>query len=347
MQLLTDILARIDRGERLALCVVVESRGSTPQKRGATMLVAETGQTVGTLGGGCVEAEARVRALRLLQANANGLLEFKLTTDYGWDDGLACGGTMRVAVVTIASTAFGSSKPGVHTPGPEGSGAPDANTNDAAAGARGIHPGLCIAHQLRLASDEVHAGRSASISLVVPDEAGVTHTFTHEFHPAPTLLIAGAGHIAGALASIAPSLDFDVVVIDDRVDHLTESRFPRARRVVGDIERELRAFPITPQTHVVIVTRGHQHDAAALSAVVESPARYVGLIGSKRKVHVILQSLRERGVAEEHLDRVHTPIGLDLGAITPGEIAVSIAAELVAVRRGKSTDTVKSMRWRA
>lgn len=306
---LTDILLRIDRGERLAMCVVVDALGSTPQKRGATMLVLEAGQTVGTLGGGCVEAEARVRALRLLSRNAHGLLEFRLNTDYGWDDGLACGGTMRVAVVALS----------------------------------GASP---VVDQLRRARDARFVNQTASITITVPDESGAEQTFTHELHPTPTLLIAGAGHIAAALASIAPSLDFDAVVIDDRADFITEARFPRARRIVGEIERELRGFPITAHTYIVIVTRGHQHDAAALGAVVGSPARYIGLIGSKRKVHVILQKLREQGLSDGQLDRVHTPIGLDLGAITPGEIAISIAAELVAVRRGKSTDGVKSMRWR-
>jgi xanthine dehydrogenase accessory factor len=317
--LLDELLLRVDRGERVALCVVVSTRGSTPQKAGSAMLVTETGQTLGTLGGGCVEAEARVRALRLMHARSDGLLDFKLTTDYGWDDGLACGGSMRVAVTTLDADRQ----------------APDTARQE-------LWP-----PDLRGAREALRAGQSASITLHVPDDAGTVHSFEQVLHPAPTLLIAGAGHIAAALAGVARTIDFDVAVIDDRADHLTEARFPSAQRLVGDIERSLRAFPITAHTHVVIVTRGHQHDAAALGAVVSSPARYVGLIGSKRKVQVILQRLRDEGVSEVHLDRVHTPIGLDIGAVTPGEIALSIAAELVAVRRGVGTDAVKSMRWRA
>ncbi|MGN6625981.1 MAG: XdhC family protein, partial [Tepidisphaeraceae bacterium] len=157
--------------------------------------------------------------------------------------------------------------------------------------------------------------------------------FEETLMPAPPLLIAGAGHVAEALASLASTLGFAVTVFDDRADALTERRFPRAKRVVGTIDLELARHAIGGHTFIVVVTRGHHRDAAALASVIQSPARYIGMIGSKRKVRTILGSLAEQGVDRETLARVHAPIGLEIGAVSVEEIAVSIAAELIAVRR--------------
>ena len=293
LDLLHELLRRVDAGEAVGACVVAHTRGSTPQKAGALMLVLADGRTLGTLGGGCVEAEVRTRALRLMLAGESRLMTFKLDDDYGWDDGLVCGGTMRIAVETVTS--------------PE---------------------------RWRGVAEALAAGQAATLQMTVPGEGGEAVAVAHEVAPAPRLVIAGAGHVGGALAALAKGLEFDLTVIDDRPDYLSAERFPGATLVGGDIERELRRLPLGPHSYVVIVTRGHRHDAAALAAVVSSPAKYVGLIGSKRKLATILQRLRDGGVPREDLARVHSPVGLDIGAVTPAEIAVSIAAELVAVRRG-------------
>lgn len=296
IELLDEILRRSAAGEPVAVCTVVRTRGSTPQKAGAVMLVLRDGGTLGTIGGGCVEAEVRTRALERLSTQEDALLGFKLDHDLGWDDGLVCGGTMDVAVQVIASA---------ESAGP------------------------CATVRELIA-----AGREAAVSVTVPDEHGTPQTFTRTIDPVPTLLIAGAGHVGAALAEAMCGCGFDVVVIDDRGDLASAQRFPGAKQlIVGEIETELARFPITPHTYVVIVTRGHRHDGRALAAVVGSPARYLGLIGSKRKVVTIFDELRRQGVPREQLERVHAPIGLDIGAVTPGEIAVSIAAELIAVRR--------------
>ena len=134
--------------------------------------------------------------------------------------------------------------------------------------------------------------------------------------------------------AIAGTVDFDVTVIDDRADLLTAERLPDPiHRSAGDIEEVLRANPIDRNSYVVIVTRGHKHDEAALSAVIDSPARYLGMIGSKSKIRKMYESLKSRSVSEEQLQRVHAPIGLDIGAVTVPEIAVSIAGQLIATRR--------------
>jgi xanthine dehydrogenase accessory factor len=155
--------------------------------------------------------------------------------------------------------------------------------------------------------------------------------------PSPTLLLVGAGHVAMPVAEIAHMCGFQVVIVDDRADMASEERFPRvSERIVADIVESVRAHPVTPHTYVVIVTRGHALDEEALREVIERPAAYIGMIGSRRKVRTIFEHLRQAGVDEPLIDRVHAPIGIDMGSQTPAEIAVSIVGEMVAVRRGQA-----------
>ncbi len=305
---LEQVVGRCDAGERVSLCTVVGARGSTPQASGARMLVLASGQTIGTLGGGCVEAEVRQQALKLLQDNVTQLLTFKLDHDYGWDDGLICGGTMDILVQTLESPASASS--------------------------------------YRDALDSLRRGELARIDLSFPTSAGEHGEYHETIEPPAKLLIVGAGHVAQALAAIATPLDFRVSVLDDRGDCASVERFPAAEtRLVGEIEDELRRYPIDATTYVVIVTRGHRHDGRALAAVIDSPAKYIGLIGSKRKVKTIFDDLLEQGISSEKLLKVHAPIGLELGAVTVPEIAISIAAELIAVRRGRDGQAARPMKF--
>jgi xanthine dehydrogenase accessory factor len=293
---LDELVRRCDAGEAVALCTVVAARGSTPQAAGARMLLLGDGRTVGTLGGGCVEAEVRQQAIKLLLAGESKLLTFKLDHDYGWDDGLICGGAMDISVETLRCADE--------------------------------------AERYRRALDALRRGESAEIE-VVYDVAGAPKSFRETLDPPAKLLIVGAGHVGQALAALATLLQFHVAVLDDRSDCASAARFPTADRHVADIETALRDWPIDAQTYVVIVTRGHRHDGKALAAVIDSPAKYLGLIGSKRKVKTIFADLLAQGAPLEKLLKVHAPIGFEIGAVTVPEIAVSIAAELVAVRRGR------------
>jgi xanthine dehydrogenase accessory factor len=155
--------------------------------------------------------------------------------------------------------------------------------------------------------------------------------------PKPILLIVGGGHVGQALARQAVLIGFDVTVIDDRPDFTNPALFPKeVTTLCGDIAKKVNDFPIARDTYIVIVTRGHKHDAEALKACIHAPAAYIGMIGSKRKVAMIRKSLVESGVAtEDEFDRVFAPIGLDIGAVTVPEIATSIVAQLIAVRREK------------
>lgn len=151
------------------------------------------------------------------------------------------------------------------------------------------------------------------------------------------LLIVGAGHLGRKVGDLGVFLGMDVIVFDDRSDYANKERFPDAREIiVGEVGTELKRFSITPWSYVVIATRGHELDSVALASVIDSPARYIGMIGSKRKKEHIFEHLAAQGIKKELLDRVHAPIGLGIGAQTPEEIAVSIMAEIIAEIRGNS-----------
>ena len=270
------------------------------------MLVLADGQTLGTIGGGCVEAEVRTRALRAIANPSDQLMVFKLDHDHGWDDGLVCGGVMDVAVQVVSTSAR--------------------------------------ARNFTEVRNQLTDGHLAGLQIAVSDEQGQIQHFNIPVQPVPTLVIAGAGHVGAALAAIAAQMDFQVTVIDDRIDFASIARFPHARLQIGTVESELAKIPLNSQTYVVIVTRGHRRDALALASVVRSSAKYIGLIGSQRKIIKIFAELRDQGVSNAQLSRVHAPIGLDIEAVTPAEIAVSIAAELIAVRRGKIYRPVAMMR---
>jgi xanthine dehydrogenase accessory factor len=306
LDLLNQIVDRAVRGEVVAVCALVRTTGSTPQKAGAIMLVLRDGQTIGTIGGGCVEAEVRTRALQQMIDGHDRLLSFDLNHDLGWDDGLVCGGVMDVAVQVVQSAES--------------------------------------ANLYRAARDGVVSGKTVQLQISVPDDRQNLIGFAVPIESSPHLVIAGAGHVGQALAAVAQQMDFAVTVIDDRPDFASSARFPDSKVLVGPVETELAGLKINRQTYVVIVTRGHKRDALALAAVVRSDAHYVGLIGSKRKIVRIFKDLHQQGISAEQLRQVHAPIGLDIGAVTPAEIAVSIAAELIAVRRNSAANPATPMR---
>jgi xanthine dehydrogenase accessory factor len=267
------------------------------------MLVDQGMNTIGTLGGGCVEAEVRKRAFEMLSADEPALLSFGLNSDLGWDDALICGGAMDIVALPI-------------------------QRREQAA-------------PFRRAAEDMAAGKNAAIPLRVRHQNKLLEYRVH-IEAEPTLLIAGAGHVGTALARLAVDLEFKIVVVDDRADFANAERLPQPiEPIAADIEATLRAFAIDAATYVVIVTRGHRHDEHALAAVIESPARYLGMIGSRRKIKTIFDNLKAAGVKPELLERVHSPIGLDINAVTVPELAVSIAAELISIRRADRRKAVE------
>jgi xanthine dehydrogenase accessory factor len=165
---------------------------------------------------------------------------------------------------------------------------------------------------------------------------GETKIFLDVHMPGKTLIIVGAGHIAQKLSSMAKLVDFRVIVLDARPDYATPERFPEADQVVCEHPaRTAEILPLSADSHIVIVTHGHIHDRDTLRSVIGSPARYIGMIGSRQKVQTVIAELAAEGVDAARLARVRAPIGLDLGGQAPGEIAVSILAEIIAESNGK------------
>ncbi|MEK6798080.1 MAG: XdhC family protein [Planctomycetota bacterium] len=299
-------LDELEGGRAVALCAIVETRGSVPQPRGTIVCVDQAARMTGSIGGGCVEADVRRRAHAALASQRDERATFELDHDFGYDDGMICGGSVEVTISILQ-------------PGTDG--------DSLAATVRQLIKGEAATLILRAPPPDRPA-------LMAGAEA--TELCRIALEPQPTALIAGAGHIGRVLAQMVHTLGFRVVVLDDRADHASLKRFPLPIQVViGDIAEMLGGFPINANTYVVIVTRGHKHDERALAAVLDSPAKYIGMIGSRRKVKVTLDDLRRAGANEERLARVHAPIGLSIGSVTAEEIAVSIAAQLVAVRRSE------------
>jgi xanthine dehydrogenase accessory factor len=259
----------LERGEAAALVTIVSTRGSTPQRIGAKMLVFSDGRIVGTIGGGCYENDAFWKAREAITHRKPLLLHYELSDDFAQETGLICGGQMDVYIEPI--------------------------------------------------------------------------------EPSPELYVIGAGHVGFHLARLAHEVGFRVRVVDDREKFANAERFPTATEiVVDDVPAWIERTTIPAHAYTVIVTRGHTNDLEALRALAPRELRYLGLIGSRAKIARIFEALRSDQMPEEHLARVHAPIGLDIGAVTPQEIAVSILAELIAVKHGKfaSRDAAeRSMKW--
>jgi xanthine dehydrogenase accessory factor len=335
-----QLIQALEQDRELILCQVAETRGSTPQKAGAMMVVDPGGGQVGTLGGGCVENEVKQKAMRQLGQTAAALHSFILDHDYAWADGLICGGKM-----VILTQAVRGSEPLAYF-----------RAIDQAMGERdGFTEALIVQPESsqgpalgsRFLFDGKGRVRASWPAGPAPDRL-VSRVLPLDDRPKPKvdggvaflpswprirLLIVGAGHVGQAVARLAAEADFDVWVVDDRQQYANPARFTTAERIlVGPIEEVLASLEITPRTYALIVTRGHGHDQEALYHLAPTPAAYVGLIGSRRKIRLIFEGLRELGVAEADLRRVAAPVGLEIGSQTVVEIAISIVAELIARR---------------
>ena len=217
LPILETLVADADAARPVALCVVVKTEGSAPQVPGAAMLVRADGSTCGTLGGGCVEAEVRTRAFQFMQQGKSALLELDLDHDYGWDDGLICGGQMSVAVMPVTKS----------------------TDLDA----------------FRCAMASAQRREAGSVPVMV-EHAGQRLAYQLHLEVPPTLLIAGAGHVGQAVARFAVELDFHALVVDDRAEYASPARFPPGVECrVGEIAATLRDYPIDGGCYVVIVTR--------------------------------------------------------------------------------------------
>lgn len=346
LETLQKLREALTSNRSVAYCRLVETRGSTPQKAGAMMLVYENGEQEGTLGGGCVEAEVKRNAIAALKSKQSEIATFNLDHDYGWDDGLICGGRMSILIEPLldSSPYFES----LVELADSRQGFTEAIVFDAKKwedhGAVTVPSSLLfdvngqVVSALHAGPDQIEGLAEALSDSLRPiakrprpyAEQGVAFL---PLLPRCRLVVVGGGHIGQAVASLAADLDFQVCVTDDRGSYVGEDRFPRAdERIAGPCGEVLPSLEITPDTYCLIVTRGHNHDQEALYHLINRGARYVGMIGSKRKIRKIFEDLADEGISQEVLDTVYAPVGLDIGSQTVPEIAVSIAAELIAHR---------------
>jgi xanthine dehydrogenase accessory factor len=262
MDIFEEIIRLRRLGQKCALATIVQVRGSIPSYESAKLLVREDGSIVGTVGGGCVEAEVWTAAREVIETERPKHLTFNLGQDAAYDNGLICGGQLNIFIEPVI--------------------------------------------------------------------------------PQPRAIIFGAGHISKGLSKVITLAGFSTTVVDDREQFANRERFPEAAEVLaGEYESIFPALDVHENTYIVIVTRGHRDDMRVLKWAVGTPARYVSMIGSRRKVISVIRELQREGMPHEKFERVHAPMGLEIGAITPEEIAVSVAAEMIAVRRNPESD------WRA
>lgn len=342
MDIYSKLVGLIDANTPFAFAAVVTATGSTPQKAGAKAIFEPSGVIHGTLGGGCLEAESRRRAMDALDTGNPLLFDLRLDDDYGWDDGLICGGNVRVfidpapaknrTVYQLAAELIRTGRRGVLIVLAEG------GTGNVGA-ALCWQEGSSAPSGVKVAEDQLHTCLDKCRPQLVSVNDGAY--YLEPIERTPTLLIAGGGHVGQATARLAASLGFEVVVVDDRPAFTQASLYPEGvRTVCGDIPKEIGGFSKTSTTYILIVTRGHRHDGVVLKECIHSPAAYIGMIGSRRKVHVIRKGFIEDGIATEaDFERIYAPVGLDIGALTVEEIAVSIVSQLIAVRRKRSGHT--------
>src|SRR6202790_1489079 len=262
MDVFDELLRLRNSGQKCALATIVQVRGSIPGFQSAKLLVREDGSMVGTIGGGCVEAEVWNVARDVMQSERPRHMNFSLGQDAAYDNGLICGGQLSVFVEPVV--------------------------------------------------------------------------------PQPRLYVFGAGHISKSISKIATLAGFATVIVDNREAFASRDRFPEADEIFAEEYEEV--FPkltVRDTSYVVIVTRGHRHDMRVLRWGVETNAKYIAMIGSKRKVIGVVKELEKEGIQRAAFERVFAPMGLDIGAITPEEIAISIVAEMIAMRRAPDSD------WRA
>jgi xanthine dehydrogenase accessory factor len=374
---LVELLAA---GETVAVATIIAVRGSVPREVGAKMIIHPFGQHVGTVGGGCGEADVIRAALDVIQTSQPAIVRVDLTEEISMQALGVCGGIMDVFVARAtgqSQVANGKSQDGSFA------GSDPSSRYEALLESMGSREPVALAtvvsgpnmgQQAVIWLDRPPLGSLGLDALepqVIADAQAALRSRQHKLlrynlslpdtqYPVPNLpiyqptvfvevqrraaelLIVGAGHIAVPLAQIASLCDFAVTVLDDRPSFASPDRFPTAQKVIAaPLAETVAELPLDQDSFVVLVTRGHSHDVECLLEVLDRPVAYIGMIGSRRRVKAVFELLAtEMGIDRAKFARVHAPIGLDIAARTPGEIAVSIMAEIVSVLRGGSAGSL-------
>lgn len=331
-QLIQEILTCMDEGRSSVLCTVVASSGSTPRGAGARMLVTKAGLVRGTIGGGAVEYKALNMASGILASGASAEKAFDLSRNDIEGLGMICGGSVHVYFQFIA--ADDKKTKAVLLKCLEEM---ESNKNvwlvtditDEAAWDTGV---ICDAGIFGLDIPEELLGRLACAK-AVRAEIGGRRYYSEPVSRSGRVIVFGGGHVAQELVPVLSHVGFSCIVVDDRPEFAADKLFPEAKQViVGDFSNMGAYLDIGKDDYIVIMTRGHAHDYTVEEQVLKTNAGYIGMIGSKSKIAAASEKLLAAGIPRQKIDAVYAPIGVNIKAETPAEIAISIAAELIRVR---------------
>jgi xanthine dehydrogenase accessory factor len=340
-EILRQTQAMLATGEPFALVTLIGEEGSTPRAAGAEMLVRSDGSIAGTVGGGMLEATAIKEARAAIEDRSSSLLTMELKGHAVEDQQMLCGGRARLLVSFVPAS------------DPELSGACSALLASLESGRsasfitlfRCVPDSGCTVSHAVVEEGRVTSGMAIEPADVATLAASHEHTsrlelrdgrevHTEQIEPPPMVLMCGAGHVGQAVAPVAAGVGFDVAVIDDRPEFASAERFPATVRLIvpPDLDHAFASVRLGERSYVIVATRGHTHDFTILQQALRSPAAYIGLMASSRKRRRFFETLLERGFTQADIERIHSPVGLAIGAETPAELAVSIVAELVKVR---------------
>jgi xanthine dehydrogenase accessory factor len=344
----SEIVKALEKKERCVLATLISRVGSAPRAVGAKYLIKQDGTSLGSIGGGCVEAEVWQEAQEVAEHGEGKVLHFELTSEQLAEGGLVCGGNidiflepLREDFLTVYKEAAKIRQKGgsailgtlvlANGKFPKGEGLKVLiKTSGEKIGS--LQAGAELEKRILSEGKEVLKEKKPRI-LVSGDEERRIEILLEPVFCEPTVYLFGGGHVSEQIAPLAKNVHFKVVVIDDREMFANRERFPEADEIiVSEFEKCFERLNIDESSYVVIVTRGHLYDGIVLGQALESNAHYIGMIGSRKKIGTLYQSLIEKGVARERLGRVHAPIGIEINSETPEEIAVSIVAELIKVR---------------
>ena len=338
-RLYQEILKLLTEGGKGVLATVIQQSGSAPRKGGAQMVIREGGSFVGSIGGGRLEADVLSAARKVMTEGKGKILDFHLTGIEVAETEMICGGDVEVFIEPLSPALQDlyeqllevqkrSEEAVLATVISEGP-ILEGMVQKGLVNARGQSLGpLTLDKKVLQEAQEVIKERKVRLI----QYQGVRF-YLEPIYSEPVLYIFGAGHISRYIAPVAQMVGFQVIVIDDRAEFASREHFPQADEIwVEDFEGVGTKIDADEQTYMVIVTRGHMYDYTVLKQVLPMECRYIGMIGSIRKRNMIYTKLLEEGHSQEELDQIHAPIGLNINAETPEEIAVSIVAELVKVR---------------
>jgi xanthine dehydrogenase accessory factor len=344
------LLELLKKGEPLALATIIQTKGSTPQVPGASALFSAKGRLEGTLGGGLLEFEAEKKTLQSIRENTSHLSDFFLKEDISSEEGAICGGEAKILIDASPEEHLSSFQELNKSLFQRQSGVLATFIDMISADKISLlrewiekkdkrqkvpkSPSAPFQEEIKKASSEAKPSLLKTRIKRVRGKTKESLLFLEPIFPLPQLVIAGAGHIGQALSRLGNFLNFEVTVIDDRPEYADKEILPEADHIIiEEIGKAVQNFPVSADTYLVIVTRGHCHDGEALRQCIASRAAYVGMIGSRRKINLMREKFLEKGWATpQQFDRVHAPIGLDIQSKTVEEIAISIAAQLVLVR---------------